>query len=155
MGERKNSPIKINTYIMTIISRRPRQILAFEIGSTVNAKDIQKLVDRSPQAKNYYTDGEASYLGVDYFTGKHKPNVNNKKDTHIVESTNSDIRRYIAGFQRKSKCFFRKIETMQAVLCIFINAYNKFGEEKYLWHKAHPNWKDYQGDYGCSHADFI
>jgi hypothetical protein len=31
---------------------------------------------------------------------------------------------------RRSRCYFRSIETMNAVLSLFIQAYNKFGEAK-------------------------
>lgn len=53
---------------------------------------------------------------------------------HIVESINADIRHYISDLARKSRCFFRKIETLQAVLELFIDAYNKFGEAKLKYH---------------------
>jgi IS1 family transposase len=50
---------------------------------------------------------------------------------HNVESVNADLRHYIAGLRRKSRCFFRSLETMRAVLTVLINAYNKFGHAKY------------------------
>jgi len=137
---------------MLLISREPRQILGFRVGTSVNEKIIQELADGCPQGKNYYTDGCPTYAAVYFGSGNHYPNPNNKKDTHIVESINSDLRRYLAVLHRKSKCFVRKSDTLKAILSIFINAYNKYNEEKMEWHKYH---KDYKGDYGFYIVDFL
>jgi hypothetical protein len=87
------------------------------------------MVDALPIADIYHTDGFVGYLAVDFW-GRHNRNIHNKKDTHIIESTNSDIRTYIAGFARKSRCFYRSLETARAVVALFVNAYNRFGEAK-------------------------
>jgi hypothetical protein len=64
------------------------------------------------------------------FGGEHKRNIRDKSDTHDVESINSDLRTYIAGLRRRSRCFFRSLEALNAELALFVNAYNKFGENK-------------------------
>ena len=87
---------------MTMVSREPRQIVAFEVDHSIRAERIQSMIDRSPYAENYYTDGGTSYLDV-IFGGRHRRNIHSKSDTHIIESTNSDIRHYIAGFRRSCK----------------------------------------------------
>jgi IS1 family transposase len=46
----------------------------------------------------------------------------NKRDTHNVESVNADLRHYIPGLARRSRCFFRSLKTFQAVLKVFIDA---------------------------------
>jgi IS1 family transposase len=138
MNTRKEYENGINIYIMTMVSREPRQIVAFEVDNAIRPEYIQAMVDRSPEAKNYYTDGGAAYLDV-IFWGKHKRNVHNKSDTHIIEGSNSDIRHYIAGLRRKSRCFFRSKETLTAVLTLFINAYNQFGAAKHAFKARHPH----------------
>jgi IS1 family transposase len=137
---------------MTMISREPRQILGFEVGSSVSASSIQKIVDRNVVAENYFTDGSPSYLGVDFVGGKHIANSLNKKDAHIVESINADLRHYIAGLRRRSRCFFRSVETLRAVLSIFVSAYNKFGEAKLNYRNRYPHRKS--RDYRFSIIDF-
>ena len=57
-------------------------------------------------------------------------NIFDKEDTHNVESINADLRHYIHGLHRRSRCFYRTLETFNAVLWLFVNAYNKFGEAK-------------------------
>ena len=126
---RKDNEMGVNTYLMTMVSRFPRQIVAFDVDKSVKAKVIQQMVNSVPVAKNYFTDGGSVYLDVD-FCGRHRRNIHNKNDTYIVEGTNADIRNYIAGLKRKSRCFFRSRENLKIVLWIFINAYNKFGHAK-------------------------
>jgi hypothetical protein len=61
--------------------------------------------------------------------------VRDKRDTHTIESINADLRHYISGLARRSRCFYRSLETLQAVLEVFIDAYNKFGEAKLKYRK--------------------
>ena len=122
---------------MTMLSREPRQIIGFRVDNHVTAEAIQEMVDNSPQATVYHTDGAPIYLGVD-FIGQHNRNMEDKRDTHNIEGSNADIRHYIAGLQRRSRCFFRSVETLRAVLSIFLYAYNRFGAAKYLYRTKHP-----------------
>ena len=57
-------------------------------------------------------------------------NIHNKNDTFTVESVNADLRHYIPLLRRRSRCFPRKLETLQAVLTVFVDAYNAFGVAK-------------------------
>jgi IS1 family transposase len=136
---------------MTMISRIPRQILAFEVNSSVKSGHIQSMVDRTPLAQKYFTDGGAPYLDVDFW-GRHHRNVHNKNDTHIIEGTNADTRHYIAGLRRRSRCFFRSSETLKAVLTLFIDAYNRFGEAKRVYKERHP---DFDRDFPFNHTQYI
>lgn len=129
INKKARTETRENTYVMTMVSRIPRQIVGFDAKSDKKAFRIQRIVDSVPPAKKYYTDGYVGYLDVD-FPEKHMPNCHNKNDTHIAESINADLRHYISGLARRSRCFFRSLETLEAVLAIFIDAYNKYGEAK-------------------------
>ena len=61
LNGRKSHESGVTTYIMTMVSREPRQIVAFEMDNSVTAERIQSMVDRSAHEKNYYTDGGRSY----------------------------------------------------------------------------------------------
>ena len=113
---------------MTMISRFPRQIVGFDVDKHKSSEKLQMIVDSVYLAEKYYTDGCKSYLDVD-FNGKLTQNIRDKSDTHLIESTNSDLRHHIPGLRRRSRCFYRSYETFRAVLSVFINAYNKFGEQ--------------------------
>ena len=129
IAKRKDHENGINTYIMTMVSRSPRQIVGFKVDKSVNSKALREIVESVSSAEEYFTDGCPVYLDV-IFPGKHRRNVNDKKDTHEIESTNADLRHYIPGLARRSRCFFRTTETLDAVLSLMIDAYNKFGEMK-------------------------
>jgi len=128
--ERKaRSETRENTYLMTMISREPRQIVGFAVATDKSPARIQAIVDSAPEAQSYCTDGYLGYIDIVY-PGQHVRNIHDKSDTFIVEGINADIRHYIPVFARRSRCFCRRIETLEAVLAVFIDAYNKFGEAK-------------------------
>lgn len=62
----------------------------------------------------------------------------NKNDTFTVEGVNADLRHYIPTLARHSRCFPRKLDNLQAVLAVFVRAYNRFGLQKYLYRSKHP-----------------
>ena len=128
--ERKaKSKTRENAYVITMVSREPRQIVGFSVGADKSRERIQKIVDSAPDANYYCTDGYLGYIDVIY-PGRHIHNVHNKNDTFTVEGINADIRHYIPVLARRSRCFCRKIETLDAVLSVFIEAYNRFGAAK-------------------------
>ena len=112
-----------------MISREPRQIVGFSVATDKSPERIQTIVDSAPEAEKYSTDGYLGYVDVIY-PGEYVLNIGNKNDTFTVEGINADIRHYIPVFARRSRCFCRTIETLDAVLSVFVNAYNKFGEAK-------------------------
>ena len=63
-------------------------------------------------------------------------NVHNKNDTFTVESINADLRHYIPILARKSRYFPRKLETLRAVLAVFVDAHNAFGLAKMRFRKT-------------------
>ena len=71
------------------------------------------MVGGTPEAGRYCTDGYVGYLDV-VFPGKHIYNIHNKNDT----------------LARRSRCFPRRLENLQAVLAVFVRAYNRFGAAK-------------------------
>lgn len=148
---RKGYENGVNTYIMTMLSRNPRQIVAFDVDISVRSQVIQQMSDSVPPFARNHTDGGTAYLEV-VFGGKHCRNTRDKSQTHLIEGSNADLRHYIAGLRRKSRCFFRKLSTLKAVLWVFINAYNKFGEAKRLYRERHP---ECGRDFAFSHLDYI
>ena len=118
-----------NTYIITMVSRNPRQIVGFDVAFDKSPERIQRIVDNGVEAKKYCTDGWSGYIDVVY-PGRHIRNVSNKNDTFTVEGVNADLRHYIPILARRSRCFPRKLETLQAVVEVFVDAYNRFGAAK-------------------------
>ena len=111
-----------------MVSRKPRQIVGHIVSRDKMSSTIQQMVDTAPEAKQYCTDGYYGYLDV-VFPGKHIFNVHNKKDTFTVESVNADLRHYIPTLARRSRCFPRKLDNLQAVLDVFVKAFNSFASQ--------------------------
>ena len=65
------------------------------------------------------------------YPGKHVRSIHNKNDTFTVEGVNADLRHYIPLLARRSRCFARRLDTLQAVVAVFADAYNRFGIAKY------------------------
>lgn len=126
-----------NVYLMTMVSREPRQIVGFDVAQDKSARRIQGIVDSGPEAEEYCTDGYVGYLDVVY-PGRHVRNIRDKSDTHTVEGVNADLRHYIPVLARRSRCFARTLETLQAVLEVFVDAYNRFGQAKYAYRLRRP-----------------
>jgi len=114
---------------MTMVSRLPRQIVGFDVALDKSPERIQFIVDNAPEAKCYCTDGWLGYTDIIY-PGFHIRNIRNKSDTFTVEGVNADLRHYIPILARSSRCFPRKLETLKAVIHIFVEAYNRFGIAK-------------------------
>ena len=97
---------KKRTYAMTLVTRKPRQIVGFDVAHDKSKKRIQKIVDSTIKAKLYYSNANPSHQNVSY-SGK-RFFFHDKSHIFSGGSVNSDIRKYIAALQRRSKCFFAR-----------------------------------------------
>lgn len=129
VGKKGTPKTRENVYLITMISRNPRMIVGFDVAFDKSRERIQAIVDGCADANCYYTDGYWGYIDVVY-PGKYIRNIRDKKDTHNVESINADLRHYIPILARRSRCFARKLDTLKAVVSVFIEAYNRFGIAK-------------------------
>ena len=121
--ERKN-----RFYAITLVSRDTREIVGFDIAFDKSRERIQRLVDRSVKAQQYYSDAYPTCAEVRYESVH--TSLKNKSQTYTVEGVNFDLRHYIPPLHRRSKCFFRSLETAKAVFKIFVNAFNLFARAK-------------------------
>ena len=128
------SKTRENVYLITMVSRNPRQIVGFDVAFDKTTDRIQRIVDNAPETERYCTDGYLGYVDVVY-PGTHIRNIHNKNDTYTVEGVNADLRHYIPILARRSRCFARKLETLRAVVEVFVDAYNRFGRAKYHFYK--------------------
>lgn len=134
---------------MTMVSREPRQIVGFDVAFDKSPERIQKIVDNGPNANYYCTDGYFGYVDIIY-PGKHIRNVNNKSNTYTVESVNAYLRHYIHILARRSRCFPRSLETLKATVSVFVDAYNRFGKEKFEFKTSGR-----KGEFSLGLVDFL
>ena len=90
VGRKARSETRENAYVMTMISREPRQIVGFSAAADKSPERIQKIVDSVPEVKYCCTDGYLGYIDVVY-PGEHIRNVHNKNNTFTVEALHSCI----------------------------------------------------------------
>ena len=114
-----------NIYVMTMVSRDPRQIVGYAVAYDKSPERIQGIVDSAPATHKYCSDGFLGYIDVVY-PGEYVRNAQDKSDTFSVESVNADLRHYMEVLTRRSRCFCRTIETLKAVMSVFVNAFDKF-----------------------------
>ena len=138
-----------NVYLLTMVSRNPRQIVGFDVAYDKSPERIQKMVNNAPPASRYCTDGFGGYVDVVY-PGKHIRNIHDKSDTFTVEGVNADLRHYIPILARRSRCFARSLETLKAVLDVFVETYNRFGQAKAKYRQAKPS-----GEIPFAFVDFL
>ena len=129
IGQKGKGETRENVYLITMVSREPRQIVGFAVAFDKSPQRIQGIVDSAPPALKYCTDGYLGYVDVVY-PGKHVRNVHNKNDTFTVEGVNADLRHYLPVLARRVRCFCRQLETLIAVVAVFVDAFNKFGDYK-------------------------
>ena len=134
VGRKGTGKTRENVYLITMVSREPRQIVGFNVAFDKSPERIQGIVDSAPASNKYCSDGYLGYIDVVY-PGEHTRNVHNKNDTFSVESVNADLRHYMEVLTRRSRCFCRSIETLEAVVAVFVDAFNKFGAFKAKYRK--------------------
>jgi IS1 family transposase len=128
-----------NVYILAMVSRNPRQIVGFDVAFDKSRERIQEMVDSSSSvASSYCTDGYLGYVDVVY-PGKHIRNIRDKSHTYTVEGVNADLRHYIPVLARRSRCFARSLDTLRAVMEVFVDAYNQFGAAKSAYRRIRKN----------------
>ena len=113
---------------MTLVNRKTREILGYDIARDRSLQRIQNLVDNAPKAEFYFSDAFSVYYQICY--DRVYRALNNKSQTFTVESVNAVLRHYIPPLHRKSRCFFRSFDTIFAVFKIFVLAFNKFSLAK-------------------------
>lgn len=117
--------------MITLVSRDKRQIVGYDIAFDKSRERIQQLVDNSPKASHYYSDSYSAYEEICYY--RTHTSLKNKSQTYTVEGINSVLRHYSPSLCRKSKCFFRSLDTAKSVFKIFVNAFNNFALHKFLY----------------------
>ena len=104
-----------NVYLITMVSRKPRQIVGHVVSRNRSARTIQRMVDKAEEAAIYCTDGYSGYLDV-VFPGKHLFNIHSKKDTFTVEGVNADLRHIFPLLPGKAGVFQESWRTFRLFL---------------------------------------
>jgi len=105
---------------------------------------LQALLDRSPQAQQYYSDAYRLYESLIYAPGHHQ-GLPNKSQTYSVEGDNAEVRHYLARLARSSRCFSRSIQALRNALKLFVYAWNR----RQMYKRRFPDYPAHVRDFVC------
>ena len=105
---------------------------------------LQTRLDRSPQARCYYSDEFSLYDTLIYYPGKHR-SLPNKSQTYSVEADNAELRHYLARLGRRSRCFSRCIHALWRAVKLFVFAWNR----RQIHKRAFPKYPAHLSDFVC------
>ena len=93
-----------NVYLITMVSREPRQIAGFAVAYDKSPERVQGIVGSAPPVLKCCTDGYLGYVDVVY-PGENVRNDHDKSGTFTVEGVNADLRHYLPILARRVRCF--------------------------------------------------
>ena len=96
---------------------------------------LQALLDRAPQAAQYYSDQLPAYTILVCYPGQHQA-LPDKSQTYSVEGGNAELRHYLGRLVRRSRCFTRSLRALRDALKLFVYAWNR----RQLFRRAHPQY---------------
>jgi IS1 family transposase len=111
-------------YILTQVDRDTRCIVGWDVVWERTTDKLQAMLDRSPQAQQYYSDAFSTYQSLIYSPAQHQA-LPNKSQTYSVEADNAELRHYLARLVRKSRCFSRCIHALWRAVKLFVFAWNR------------------------------
>jgi insertion element IS1 protein InsB len=109
---------------LTIVDRTTRCFLGFKVVWERTHQVIQDLADEALRAKQYYSDAFDAYDRLWYHFGRYEVSKGKSK-TYSVEGDNSELRHYLARLARKSRCFSRSAEALEAAVKLFVYCFNR------------------------------
>jgi len=126
---------KNEVYILTNVNRGTRCIVGWDVVFERDYDQMQAMLDRSPQAKQYYSDAFAVYDTLVYYPGHHRALLD-KSQTYSVEADIAELRHYLARLARKSRCFSRCIHALWRAVKLFVFA----SRRRQLYKQAFPRY---------------
>lgn len=105
---------------------------------------LQAILDRSPQAAQYYSDGYTLYEALIYVPGQHQA-LPDKSQTYSVEGDNAELRHYLARLARRSRCFSRCIHALRRAIKLFVFAWNR----RQMYRRQYPSYNAHLRDFVC------
>ena len=129
---------------MTQVDRASRCIVGWAVLPARTPEALQAMLDRSPQAQRYYSDGYSLYDALVYAPGQHVA-VPDKSQTYAVEADNAELRHYLARLARRSRCFSRCLQALRTALKCFVFAWNC----RQLHRRRFPSYPAHLRDFIC------
>jgi IS1 family transposase len=129
---------------VTVGDRATRCILGYDVLWERTTEPLQELVERSPQAAQYYTDDFAPYHTLVYYPGRHAVALG-KSQTYSVEAATAELRHSLARLGRRSRCFSRSLVALRRAVKLFVHAWHR----RQLHKRAFPRYVAHVFDFLC------
>lgn len=114
---------KNKIYVLTVVDRATHCLLSWDAVGERNTANLQAGLERSPQARQDYSDAFPAYDNL-YYGAPYEMRPD-KKETYSVEAVNADLRHYLKRLARKSRCFSRRLDALLKNLRLFAYCYNQ------------------------------
>jgi insertion element IS1 protein InsB len=118
------SGAKNEVYVVTQVGRDTHCIVGWDVVPERTEAVLQAMLDRSPQAHQYYSDDFSTYHARVYYPGQHQA-LPDKSQTYSVEADHAELRHYLARLARKSHCFSRCLHALHNAIKLFVYAWNR------------------------------
>lgn len=128
--------------MITQVDRDTRCIVGWDVVWMRSPDALQAMLDRSPQARQYYSDAFATYGTLIYTPGAYQA-CTDKSQTYSVEADNAELRHYLARLARKSRCFSRCIHALWRAVKLFVFAWNRRQMHKRVFPQYPAHVKDF------------
>jgi len=126
------------------VDRATRCIVGWTVVPTRTPAALQAMLDGSPPAAHYYSDGYSLYEALIYTPGQHIA-LSDKSQTYSVEADNAELRHYLARLARKSRCFSRCLRALRTAIKLFVFAWNR----RQLYKRRFPAYTAHLRDFIC------
>ena len=109
--------------VWTAYSRNQGRVISYYIGEGLRATTNLYLQVKNivPNIAKICTDANSCYNIAFKRFGVTEPHIITKRETHLIESSNSSIRDNLARFNRKTKRFSKTLEMLDTTLKLFFN----------------------------------
>ena len=124
--------------------RATRCLRGWDVLWARTTEPLQELVQRRPQAAQYYSDDFSTYHTLVYYPGRHAV-ASGKSQTYSVEADNAELRHYLARLGRRSRCFSRSLVALHRAVKLFVHAWNR----RQLHKRTFPRYVAHVFDFVC------
>ena len=138
VGKKKNE-----IYLLTIVDQDTRCVLSRDVVLERTSEALQACLERTPQAKQYYSDAFPAYDTL-YYGAPYEMRTD-KQETYSVEAVNADLRHFLKRFARKSRCFTRRMRSLVKNIQLFVYGYN----HRQLVKRRFPKYSFHLIDFVC------
>jgi len=110
-------------FIVTLVDRQTRSIVSDAVCEARRPEVLQSVIHSAPHAESYFSDAFLTSRALCWW-GTHTA-LYDKSQTSSVEGDKVELRHYLAGLARKSRCFSKCIKALRRAVELFVWCWNR------------------------------